>query len=154
MTDTKREAPAEGASEVDVLVTMRDHYQFALTGPWPDIKTPNYALAGLFKMAGDEIERLRARSSSPEAREGEAVAWMRLTAGRITHLTHCEMPGYVPLYTHPAAPSADKLRIAVVALEKARAVLNNTSVSNALRIVGSYDVIDQALATLEAEAVK
>ncbi len=67
---TREEAPAE-TGELDVLVTMRDHYTFALKGPWPGILTPNYALAGLFKMAGDEIEALRAQ---PPARSGK-VTW-------------------------------------------------------------------------------
>lgn len=55
------------------------------------------------------LAALRNRTSEPEA---GAVAWMRVTRGEITHLTHCQMPGYVPLYRHPAPATADKLRVA------------------------------------------
>lgn len=33
----------------------------------------------------------------------EVVAWMRLTKGQITHLTHLEQPGYAPLVTAASA---------------------------------------------------
>jgi len=67
-TPARAEAQDEGAAgepRLDVLASMRDHYQFALSGPWPGVKTPHYAVAGLFKMAGDEIERLRSAHPSP-----------------------------------------------------------------------------------------
>ena len=143
-------APAEGAGEADVLVTMRDHYQFALTGPWPDIKTPNYALAGLFKMAGDEIERLRARSSAPEARE--AVAWLYETVSGtktasvepLSRINGDKVYG-TALFTHPAAPSADKLRDH---LEWIETVLTDPVPGYTARIATAREYIGQALAAL------
>ena len=95
---------------------------------------------------------LRARSSAPEAREGEAPFgyWVEHKAGN--------SPMFIPygsfipasdnykitkLYTHPAAPSADKLRIAVEALEKiktGRATVTECSL-----------IARRALAALKAE---
>lgn len=161
------EAPAEGAGGADVLVTMRDHYQFALTGPWPDIKTPNYALAGLFKMAGDEIERLRARSSAPEAREGyPSGAWG--CVARLSDNTPWEAfaatedqpdpagawSEAITLYTHPAAPSADKLREVLVDLTSwfTKPVQGQSGMVWVIPAggMGADDALNAALAALKA----
>ena len=123
----RHEAPAEGAGErdlaKDVTWAMRSYAEVIATGDadrWAKIEAI--------------IARVRARSSAPEAREGEAVGyanaefmrrlknWREGVPNTIrsdeTFLNAVASESYpVPLYTHPAAPSADKLRIAVEALE-------------------------------------
>lgn len=112
----RHEAPAEGVGEeIEQII-----YE-------------SFGLGSHSDAAQDAVRRiteyLRARSSAPEAREGEAVT-----------ITLVESPPPLPgvpsfairkwdnhgltsgthrLYTHPAAPSADKLRIAVEALNEA-----------------------------------
>lgn len=58
---------------------------------------------------------LRARSSAPEAREGEVVGWLWRSQGGTVKLTtwhpDTQAESAERLYTRPAAPSADKLRI-------------------------------------------
>lgn len=118
--EASHEAPAEGAGERDARAAInsltRSVENFDNGYEW-----------GCDPVAVRAILRhLRARSSAPEAREREeAVAWMRLTAGRITHLTHCEMPGYVPLYTHPAAPSGDHAELAACPFCDGKATLHD-----------------------------
>ena len=58
----EQQTPASvvGLTDAQIVQSFRDHYGFALNGPWPGVQTPHYALAGLFKMAGDAVERLSA----------------------------------------------------------------------------------------------
>lgn len=95
--------------------------------------------------------------SAPEAREGEAVAWTDqanmdiLQRGRgaatVWPTNHGSSTPYA-LYTHSAAPSADKLRIAVEAL---------TEIADTDPDDGTpwfHERADQALADLKAEGAK
>ncbi len=104
----------------------------------------------------DLEHELRARSSAPEAREGEAVAGLTVTlVGEPSPIpgvpsfairkwsNHGLTAGEYRLYTHPAAPSADKLRIAVEALEK---ISNKTYARGQHRTIAA-----KALAALKAE---
>lgn len=148
------EAPAEGAGEMDD--DDASTYAPSVAGLsdylWNQAQAAD-SVEGrcILEMWREAVDALRARSSAPEAREGEAVAWMRLTAGRITHLTHCEMPGYVPLYTHPATPSADKLRAVVEGfVSDLTGSLKNRSTMLTINHNALTARIDQALAALKA----
>ncbi|WP_436357361.1 hypothetical protein [Brevundimonas sp. CEF1] len=131
MTDAKHEAPAEGAGERERLADAYIAGAMSVHEYWTE--NPGEAPRGdpeFDEAAGDYaysiLSDLRARSSAPEAREGEAVAWIE--AGDLEHVSeghpltttlfpYAKGEAALALYTHPAAPSADKLRIAVEALE-------------------------------------
>jgi hypothetical protein len=98
---------------------------------------------------------LRAQSQARE--DAQPVAWIDpedlsfLATGNPLTTTLSPRAGEefpAALYTHPAP---DALRVAVEALDEAKAVLNNTAISNALRIVGAYEAVLKALAALQAE---
>lgn len=111
----RHEAPAEGAGERDrIIAFLKERDEACGTVDADDAERAESA---------DMILALRARSSAPEAREGEAVAWRdRFIVSRDGREWsdwnyHDEFPPARPteqqvemLYTHPAAPSADKLR--------------------------------------------
>lgn len=121
---------------------------------------------------------LRARSSAPEAREDaqpfawayrlnfpdENTAWdWEAAKEKMTEAKFGQHGGILetmPLYTHPAAPSADKLRIAVEALDTITDLSVNlrqggpdssdlNDLSDALNT--AVDVAHEALAALQAE---
>ena len=107
------EAPAEGAGEV------ADRFEKYLTERARSRQLDPEDIHGMH--IGDAREvvltvadlrtaiiALRARSSAPEAREGEAVGAV-YGCGKADLYT-AELPDGTLLYTHPAAPSADKLR--------------------------------------------
>ena len=128
MTDAKHEAPAEGAGEVETWTDEEtcsaaekhgaiiernhspDYYHDVISFTPPELR--EFVLA------------LRARSSAPEAREGDqpfsyAYRYPDPMGGTVVRLdtNGREISGAKPveaiaLYTHPAAPSAGKLRIA------------------------------------------
>ena len=176
MTDVKHEAPATGAGEREEIARIIDprgwqaKEQQDAIGAYSD-----YQVAESLDKA-DAIIALRARSSAPEAREGEA--W-RTTCeilidivegiGGIQHGTWRDEKGmrlkdtpawaafYVAVRT--AAPSADKLRIASAALapfaalapcDETCGVNMNDPLSKWLTIADLVGA-DQALAALKAE---
>lgn len=49
----------------------------------------------------EALESLKAE----QALRGEAVAWVRITDGKVTHVDVHKYPGYLPLYTHPQTES-------------------------------------------------
>jgi len=107
------EAPAEGAEELDRAI-RRMRNQLVGSATFMQLM---FGREDVRKVL-DALEALRARSSAPEAREGEAVAWGRFGPdGSLIDLSRLSWGNYEGLYRHPAAPSADKLRIAVEALE-------------------------------------
>jgi hypothetical protein len=82
---TEQQTPASVAlTDAQIVQSFRDHYGFALNGPWPGVQTPHYALAGLFKMAGDAVERL---SAEREGLRGalETELWWLKTVERLTN---------------------------------------------------------------------
>lgn len=104
------EAPAEGAGEHDPIRSVRTIMARAVERK--DQETLDHARIAL--------DALRARSSAPEAREVlERIREMDFKAiyGEANYQKLAD--DLDALYTHPAAPSADKLRIAVEALEGA-----------------------------------
>lgn len=148
------EAPAEGAGERECLAVAIDPSLAGtdFSGLFAEGSRIGKALA-----AADRILALRARSSAPEAREGEVVAWLYETVGGkktasvepLSRINGHKVYGQ-PLFT---APSADKLRIAVEAmLPVAR---SNTRIGKAgAELRAHLDTIRQALAALKAETRK
>lgn len=129
MTDAKHEAPAEGAGVAAIAklfnaVEMADDYNRLSNRPKRLAK--DFLLDSELR---DAVSSLRARSSAPEARGGEAVAWkfrnldlrqVGVTMDRREADRKAEAGWEIEplgLIVQPAAPSADKLRIAVEALE-------------------------------------
>lgn len=106
---TRHEAPAEGAGEREEIARIIDPAAFLFAADELMKGDPSQFNA-LSK--ADRILDLRARSSAPEAREGEAVAYVddsergSIRWGR----NSASIPNGTELFTHPAAPSADKLR--------------------------------------------
>lgn len=104
---------------------------------------------------------LRARSSAPEARGGEAVAWkfrnldlrqVGVTMDRREADRKAEAGWEIEplgLIVQPAAPSADKLRDH---LEWIETVLTDPVPGYTARIATAREYIDKALAALKAEA--
>ena len=90
LTNPKHEAPAEGAGE--------------RTKGAAELQAELDQLANEYGDLLAEVEALRARSSAPEAREGEAVG---VVYSLKADLNTAELPDGTLLYTHPAAPSAD-----------------------------------------------
>lgn len=110
----RHETPAEGAGEREALAAIMHRNMI------PD-EDGGFSFHDL-KAADQIMDYLRARSSAPEAREGEAVAWrFHYPDDTRWYYSVIEPTAKVidvePLFAHPAAPSADKLRIAVEALE-------------------------------------
>lgn len=114
--------------------------------------------ANAFWRARHSHSALRARSSAPEAREGEAVAWLLENHGSGTGPICRDHPGewpnttVYPLFKHPAAPSADKLRIAVEDIvERVKTGAQGSTV----QALGALSDIEQiALSALKAEGAK
>ncbi|MCO8017545.1 hypothetical protein NI456_01605 [Brevundimonas diminuta] len=148
VSDARQMVEASAGAEGDVLTTMRDHYTFALKGPWPGVATPHYALAGLFQMAGDEIEALRAQ---PQAREDAGLTVHLVSDGgdifRIKKWeNHGLREGSHRLHTHPAP---DALR---EALSRAEYVLTSVQrESSDSWLVHDAGVALESLAALQAE---
>lgn len=87
------------------------------------------------------------------APEVDADGWSRfqLWDAMAVFGPHLSMTGSNPFETTirlPVAAEPDRLAVAVEALERAKAVLDNTAVSNDLRILGSCHIIESALAAL------
>jgi hypothetical protein len=118
------EAPAEGAGEVlsQIIAAYRN---------LDDDADKDAVIAHLCDLL--EHPYLRARSSAPEAREVEPAAWERAWSrhGEVKTKEHTPkgwnlfpvtqarlLPTDEPLYRHPAAPSADKLREAALFLSE------------------------------------
>ena len=147
----RHEAPAEGAGETEAIARAIDADALLedSDGCIADPTRREKAMA-----AARRVLALRARSSAPEAREGEAVGHAGAMPGSSGFTMVAFKASAVPLgtalYTHPAAPSADKLRIAVEAmLPVAR---SNTRIGKAgAELRAHLDAIDQALAALKAE---
>lgn len=149
MTDVSVEAPAEGAGEreCDGCDGDRCVYVGSLCNP--------------------------ARSSAPEAREGEAVGWkyevfgpegrsrsVRSVIGPKPNVA-APVGGYVlydALYTHPAAPSADKLRDVLIDLTSwfTKPVQGQSGMVWVIPAgeMGADDAVNAALAALKAEGGK
>lgn len=155
-----REAPAEGAGEaMDAgFEAWLNERNLLPNGAWD--------WPSIVAMLNHHEDALRARSSAPEARDGEVVAWRYRSGAAEEHWKFSASKVYAdpswgieqqPLFTHPAAPSADKLRIAVEALKP----FANLGVSSgpddepchyAYRITrGAIRNARQALAVLKAE---
>lgn len=112
----REEAPAEGTGELgggDVIATVDP-------ARWDHPLSPQLAYAYGWNDA------LRARTSEPEAREAVPFMWAyeavtdgewRAFPRQLQRADGSICPGRA-LYTHPAPASADKLRVAVEALEK------------------------------------
>lgn len=107
----------------------------------------------------------RARSSAPEAREGEAVAWRcsrdHASDGNGQWFYYDGPPrpstlarNVQPLYTHPAPPSADKLRIAVEAIWEIAGGRATDGHNEAGRLGRIKDRAAEVLATLKAEDMR
>lgn len=139
--DLAAEAPAEGAGEALNFALGRLDYMAAACEEYWTSGPQTQTAHGVVVRKADLISvlaALRARSSAPEAREGDLVGyanaefmrrlknWREAVPNTIrsdeTFLKAVSSESYpVALYTHPAAPSADnKLRIAVEALESER----------------------------------
>lgn len=106
---------------------------------------------------------------SKEAREGEAVAWRYRSGAAEEHWKFSASKVYAdpswgieqqPLYTHPAAPSADKLRIATDAfdaiIDLGRALRSGGPDSSDLNdlsdnLDSAVNIASEALAVLKAE---
>ncbi len=131
------EAPAEGAGERERLADAYIAGAMSVHEYWTE--NPGEAPRGdpeFGEAAGDYaysiLSDLRARSSAPEAREGYPQAawgcvarlsdnapWEAFTATEVQPDPAGAWSEIIPLYTHPAAPSADKLREAFLAGFKA-----------------------------------
>lgn len=183
MTDASHEAPSEGAGEMfgdETAEQIVRRWADWINDVSDDMEQPDWGGKTLNDVLNERDflirHLLRARSSAPEAREGEAVAWTwpdelealaahKASAGSFLahNIRTCGSPGEgcdVPLYTHPAAPSADKLRIAVEAIDRAvvvRAFCASDPLSYRLEFsneedrLAAADAIDQALAALQQE---
>lgn len=167
------EAPAEGAGERGVAGVIMD-------GLWP-ILGGNHMDAEVWNEIGKVVSSaLRARSSAPEAREGEAVAsrgtvrtgdevWVRAKVSDVctsTVFVYIDTIHEKPIgsyvnwkdvclsaqITHPAASSADKLREAIPDLSSVIAWLaNGCDPQHAVTELGIYKArIDQAFSTPDA----
>jgi hypothetical protein len=85
MSMTAPTPPASPAA-VDWLQVAREHERFALNGQWIGVQTPHYALSGMFKALGDEIESLRAALAAlaaPPTPRGEEEAPLAMTREEI-----------------------------------------------------------------------
>ena len=158
-TAFSEEAPAEGAGEDAAWMWLNGHVEC-------DPADRDYSADEMVDafMAGQSAA-LRARSSAPEAREGEAPFGYWVDHKAANSPVFIRYGSFVPasdhytitkLYTHPAAPSADKLRLAVEALESAREDLLRFACARGSEWEGSLEElteeVDQALASLEVEA--
>ncbi|MNS15289.1 hypothetical protein D3C72_469210 [compost metagenome] len=184
------EVPAEGAGEAAIAklfdaVEMADDYNRLSDRPKRLAK--DFLLDSELR---DAVSSLRARSSAPEAREGEAAGWRWRFDNDLSesmwfygHVVPERPENAIntivetqPLYTHPSAPSADKLRIAVETLETERSWhervadfafddareaserQEETDEATAMRRMNAHNarasIIDQALAALKAEGAK
>ncbi|WP_271144043.1 hypothetical protein [Brevundimonas sp. NIBR10] len=90
-----------------------------------------------------------------EAPVSEAVAWMRVTGGQITHLTHIKMPGYRPLFDHPAPspasawkPGRDEVVAAI-----SSAVLPAKMRRECPVLWSASDVVDESVIGVMADAI-
>lgn len=106
----RHEAPAEGAGERADLITDLE----ALLDAEP-VFVVNHPIQRA-------INALRARSSAPEAREGEAVG---VVHGLKADLNTAELPDGTLLYTHPAAPSGDHAELTRLAEAAGEEALGN-----------------------------
>lgn len=150
MTDAKHKAPAEGAGEREALAAIMHRNMI------PD-EDGGFSFHDL-KAADQIMDYLRARSSAPEAREGEAVGQVNALYASGFGRMRCiewaagDMPEVgTKLYSHPAAPSADKLRTAVEAIWEiagGRAAEGHNETGRLARI---KDRASEALAALKAE---
>ena len=138
----REEAPGEGAGEIeDILIDCFEPKAYGI---------PRANVASAVK----RILALRNRTSEPEA---GAVAW-RAEKEKQTYLYDTDEEyrmhsarslGFriTPLYTHPAPATADRLRVAVEALERTRDGLRAMA-DDGLIENDSWAEIDQALAAL------
>lgn len=134
------EAPAEGAGEA---MTEREVRQ------WIDACNHEPARQVL-----RDYLALRARSSAPEAREGvKTLGWFSGLARKHGHHAQADwLDANKHSFTQPAAPSADKLRITVEAMQGAIDWDKGTGYRTPYRVrCPIYAAIYQALAALKAE---
>ena len=147
----RHEAPAEGAGELDRAI-RRMRNQLVGSATFMQLM---FGREDVRKVL-DALEDLRARSSAPEAREavarvvsahGDPEAFGEREIEVLTDLSR--IPYNTPLYTHPAAQSADKLREALEDIKSAADSFRDCEGDEV-----AHQVIircDQALAALKAE---
>ena len=182
MTDAKHEAPAEGAGE---FARQMEILRKAASVPVPDddsdftVEKARRGSESWRVIAANVLREYdRARSSAPEAREGEAVAWgartvetraiypsiratkrgaERMIEGIDAKHEHRLSREPIALYTHPAAPSADKLRDVLVDLTSwfTKPVQGQSGMVWVIPAGerGADDALNAALAALKAEGI-